>query len=278
MANCSRARRASGTSLAGRRRARELAVRLGTALREGRLKAGATQAVIAERARVSQPYVSGLERGRGSTASVEVWASLAEAVGLQLAAFLEMTSGATRPRDYEHLKRQQLIIATAAEGGWQAKPELAVDQGWTNSRAVDVCLERAASAEVIVVEVWDFFDDVGVAIRGLDGKLVAVTRRYAAVRGRAEVHDTPGTSDGATGPGATDWGGWRVRGLFVVRGTRRNRALVREFGGIFRARFEGSSEAVIASLGDPARPFPPEDALVWTDVAGARLIPARLGR
>lgn len=261
MANYSRARRAGATSLAGRRRAREVAGRLGTALREARLSIGATQAAIAQRARVSQPYVSGLERGRGSTASIEVWASLAAAVGLQLAAFLEAMPGATRPRDYEHLKRQQLIIALAAEGGWGAKPELAIDHGPGRSRSIDVYLERPATGETIVVEVWDFFDDVGAALRGLDGKLAAVARRDATVVG----------TDAATAE-------HRVRGLFVVRGTHRNRALVREFSGIFRVRFGGSSGAAIASLGDPSQPFPLQDAFVWTDVAGTRLIAARLGR
>ena len=46
-----------------------------------------------------------------------------EAVGHQLAAFLELTPGATPPRDVEHLRRQQLVIDTATAGGWRAVPE-----------------------------------------------------------------------------------------------------------------------------------------------------------
>ncbi len=191
-----------------------------------------------------------MERGLGQAASLETWASVSAAVGQQLVAFLEDVPGADRPRDYEHLKRQQLIIDTAARGGWRAIPDLPVDPGWTRSRSVDVLLEREATRESIVVEVWDFFDDVGAAIRGLDAKVATVRQ------GRALV-EAVGSSP------------WRVGGLFVVRGTRRNRALVHEFGAVFRARFPGSAGGWIAALADPTRPLPP------TMPCSGRTLPAR---
>jgi hypothetical protein len=201
-----------------------------------------------------------MERGLGQAASLETWASVAAAVDLQLVAFLEDVPGADRPRDYEHLKRQQLVIETATAGGWRAAPELPIDPALTRSRAVDVYLERPIRHEAVVVEIWDFFDDVGAAIRGLDGKVTVMARRHTVAEASAG------------GPK------WRVRGLFVVRGTRRNRALVREFAAIFRTRFPGSSDAWMAALTDADRPLPSADALVWTDVAGARLMAARLRR
>ena len=187
---------------------------------------------------------------------------MAAAVGQQLAAFLEDVPGTDRPRDYEHLKRQQLIIELAGRGGWLAIPELAIDPAWTHSRSVDVLLERPSTREAIVVEVWDFFDDVGAAVRGLDGKVGALSQRHA-------------TAEAAAGtPEST----WHVRGCFVVRGTRRNRTLIDEFGAIFRTRFPGSGDVWLAALVEPERPLPPHDGLLWTDVAGTRLIPARLRR
>lgn len=237
----------------------DAARRLGVALREARQATGLRQVDIADRAGVSQAWLSRMERGLGRTASLETWASVAAAVDRQLVAFLEDAPGADRPRDYEHLKRQQLVIETATQGGWRAIPELAIDPAWTHSRSVDVLLERRSSRESIVVEVWDFFDDVGAAVRGLDGKIATLVRMHQ--------------QRGAVGGDA-----WAVRGLFVVRGTRRNRALVREFSTVFASRFPAPGGDWLAALRDPTRRLPPGDALLWTDVPGTRLIPARVRR
>ncbi len=287
MADRSR-RRAGPSRTEGRARASAIARRLGVGLRETRLSAGLRQVDVATRAGIAQTSISMLERGLGRTVSLETWASVASAVNQQLAAFLEDAPGADRPRDYEHLKRQKLVIETAMAGGWRAAPEFPIDPTLTRSRTVDVYLERPARREAAVVEIWDFFDDVGAANRGLDGKIATVARRLAmteaaiggpprAIDGPPRAIDGPPRAiDGR--PAAIDLLPWRVGGLFVVRGTRRNRALVREFAAVFRARFPGSSNAWMAALRDPTAPLPSADALLWTDVAGTRLMPARLRR
>lgn len=255
-----RSRRRAGTSRrTGRRRSTDAARRLGVALREARQTAGLRQVDVADRAGVSQAWVSRMERGLGRTASLETWASVAAAVHQQLVAFLEHAPGADRPRDYEHLKRQQLVIEAAMQGGWRATPELAIDPAWTHSRSVDVLLERPSSRESIVVEIWDFFDDVGAAVRGLDGKVAALVR----------MHQQQGAAGGDA---------WAVGGLFVVRGTRRNRALIQEFHTLFASRFPAAGGDWLAALRDPTRRLPSGNALLWTDVPGRRLIPARLRR
>ena len=101
---------------------------------------------------------------------------MAAATGNQLAAFLEAVPGATRPRDYEHLKRQQTITDFAAGGGWRAIAERQVGPIGERRGFIDVHLERKARREVTVVEIWDWFDDVGAAWRGLDAKVAAVRR------------------------------------------------------------------------------------------------------
>lgn len=238
---------------------------------------------VADGAGVSQAWLSRMERGLGQAASLETWASVAAAVSQQLVAFLEDAPGADRPRDYEHLKRQQLVIETATQGGWRAIPELAIDPAWTHSRSVDVLLERPSSRESIVVEAWDFFDDVGAAVRGLDGKIATLVRMHQqreAAGGAAADAGAAGAAGAAADAGAATAvaDAWAVGGLFVVRGTRRNRALVQEFRTLFASRFPASSGDWLAALRDPTRRLPPGNALLWTDVPGTRLIPARLRR
>ena len=198
-----------------------------------------------------------MERGWAAGASLETWACAAVAVGERLAAFLEHQPGASRPRDYEHLRRQQLIVDVATRGGWRAMPEQPIDADRLRSRSIDVFLERPSRREAAVTEIWDYFDDVGSSIRSFEDKLAALRRHFDV------------GADLARAPVA-------VGGLFVVRGTRRNRALVREFSSIFQARFPGSSVGWLAALTDPAAPIPNRPALIWTDVRGERLAAARL--
>jgi len=246
-----RARRAGSTVRAGQARARGLARRLGIALRESRLNAGLRQADIAESARLSQPEISRLERGWGSAASIETWAIVAASVGEQLAAFLERMPGADQPRDIEHLRRQGLVIEMASRGGWVAQPELAIDDVALRSRSIDIVLKRVARREAVAVEVWDLLTDVGAAMRSLDAKRIALERRL----GR-EITPAP----------------WAVRGLWVVRGTHRNRAILTDFRPVFAARFPARSSEWLRALTDPARAVPGRDGLCWTDAKATRLI------
>jgi transcriptional regulator with XRE-family HTH domain len=248
-----RRRRASSFRLRARRRTAEIAHRLGTMLREARRSMGLRQVDVAERAGVTQSWVSRMERGHGWTASLETWAAVAEAASVRLVTFLEAIPGADRPRDYEHLKRQQLIIDLARRGGWTAIPEATLerDRGRLFPRSVDVRLRRTATGERAVVEIWDLFDDVGAAIRSFERKI-------------ADAESAGPEQVGAVG------------GLFVVRGTRRNRQLVSEFHSLFAARFPGSSAAWLRALTEPEAPMPAQPAFIWTDVPGTRLIAARL--
>src|SRR6266508_3701744 len=216
MTSFSRIRRAGAPVGLGRSRARMIAGRLGPGLRESRLRAGLRQVDVAERARLSQPSISHLALGRGTDTSIETWAIVAAVLGEQLAAFLERQPGADLPRDLEHLRRQQLVIQLASRGGWTAQPGLAIDEGVVKSRAIDIVLTRPNRREAVAVEVWDLLTDVGAAMRSLDGKVATLGRRL-------------------TNPL------WAVRGLWVVRGTHRNRALVAEFRSVFAARFPASS-------------------------------------
>jgi transcriptional regulator with XRE-family HTH domain len=249
----SRERRAGIPVGVGRSRARVLASRLGTGLRESRLRAGIRQVDLADRARLSQTFISRLERGQGTDTSLETWSIVAAAIGEQLAAFLERRPGADLPRDLAHLRRQSLIIELASRGGWLAQPELAIDEGAVTSRAIDVVLTRPHRREAVAVEVWDLLTDVGAAMRSLDGKVATLGRRLA---------NPP----------------WAIRGLWVVRATLRNGGLVAEFRPVFHARFPASSAGWLRALADQTIAMSGQDGLCWTDVSGTRLFAWRESR
>jgi transcriptional regulator with XRE-family HTH domain len=243
-------RRATASVLAGRDRASYLAKRIGTALRECRTALGMTQAHAAARAGLSQPFWSRLERGAVATVSLETLACCAAGVGTELAAFLQAAPGADLPRDIEHLRRQQLVIAIARGGGWTARPERPIDSNARRSRSIDVELERAMRREIAVVEIVDLLADGGDAMRGLADKIAAVRRTAPA--------------------------DWSVAGLLVLRRTTRNRATVRDLADLFGTRFPASSTAWLAALRRPDRAMPSADGLAWSSVDGRRLSAARL--
>lgn len=255
-------RRADPSTIAGRARSRAVAGRLGVALREARRTTGRTQAQVAIRAGVSQQLISRLELGWGQDASLETWACVAAAVGEQLVGFLELAPGATPPRDIEHLRRQSALIGIAAAGGWTAHPELAIDPEAIRSRSIDIALIRRAGREAVVVEVWDWFDDVGASLRGLDAKIGVLTSRLRGEPGNVAERDGGGDA-------------WRIRGLFVVRDTRRNRAILAELRPLFASRFTGPSAGWLRAL-ETAAAMPDGHGLLWSDRHG-RLTASRLG-
>ena len=189
-----------------------------------------------------------MELGRGTSASLETWCAVAAALGAQFVGFIEDVPGAERPRDYQHLLRQQLVIHESSRGDWSAAPEQSVADGPAGWRYVDVLLRRQSRREVAVVEIWDWLDDVGNALRGLRTKMQRI-------------------ADAA--PEST------VSGLMVVRGTARNRRLVSTLGGLFAAALPGSSNVWLRALTDPDQPMPPEPGLIWTNVAGTRMFALR---
>lgn len=246
-----RHRRRAGTHRRrGRERAVQVARRIGVSLRHARVLAGLRQVDVAARAGISQPFYSRLERGLATSVSLETLAACGDALGHQLAAFVELVPGATPPRDVEHLRRQQLVVDTATTGGWRATPEAALPDDGPRPRSIDVLLQRPRRRETAVVEIADYLADVGDAIRNLEAKVLAIASRE---------------SDGA------------VAGLLLVRRTRRNRQVVADLRSLLAARYPGPSAAWLRALRDPAAPMPRDAGFAWTSVRGDRLIAAGLG-
>lgn len=250
-----RRRRSSADRVASKARSRYLAERFGRALRESRRALGATQAAAAERAGVSQPFWSVLERGGAGTASLETLTACAAAVGTQLAMFAEARPGSELPRDIEHLRRQELVLRIARPGGWRATPEQAIDPEAWRSRSIDVLLERDREGvrEQVVIEIEDFLADVGSTYRNLADKVTAVRR--------------------AAGPDQE-----RVAGLLIVRRTNRNRATVAELDEMFTARFPAAPRSWLAALTSTDEPMPTADGWLWSATDASRLMVPGTGR
>jgi hypothetical protein len=113
---------------------------------------------------------------------------------------------------------------------------------------------RGHRREAVLVEIWDWFDDVGASLRSLDSKRDALSARL----NRQSI--------------AADW---KVSCLFVVRRTRRNERLVADLRPLFAARFRGSAHAWLAALSRSDRDMPAEAGLLWS-TSSHRLQPSRL--
>jgi len=254
-----RSQRRTPLQAAADRRSGETAKRLGGMLKDARSSRRLTQQQASDRAGISRSAWSGLEVSGDGRITLETWNRAATAVASSFEAYLKRATAAREPRDAVHLRHQELVIRTAAPGGWRALPEAAIDRDARTTRAADVLLHRGGpTAEYVIVEVWDWFDDVGGALREFDRRLAAL-ERYAIAR----------MLGGQPLP--------RTTGCWVVRATRRNRGLVADHRHIFKARFPGSGSQWLAALARPTAPTPQQPALLWITVGGERLLPSRLG-
>lgn len=257
--------RRTPSQTASDRRARDLSVRLGRGLREGRSGRGERQADVAERAGIARSTWSAVERGEDARVTLETLCRCAMAVDSDLHTYLERLPGAERPRDHVHLRHQELVIATAHRGGWEAVPESPVGHAGRTSW-IDVLLRRRTGGredpggreEWAVIEIWDWFDDVGAAFRAWDRRL-ADLEQLALARGVADRGRPT-----------------HVNGAMVIRATKRNRDLLRDHANVFRTRFPGSSTAWLRALVEADAPMPDRSALLWVSVDGSRLSSVRL--
>lgn len=208
------------------RHSTDLSLRLGKSLRDARIRAGLTQAEGAARAGLSQGAWSRLERDGDPRYTLATWDRAAFAVGTTLNAYLPETSAADMPRDAVQLKAQELVIATAKVGGWHGLLEQQIDREVRTSRFADVLLQRPRQqpTEVALIEIIDWFADVGAPMRDWPRRLAAVERQ--AIARMVDDQDVP-----------------RVSGCWIVRATKRNRQLVGEHSNLFRNRFPGSGRA-----------------------------------
>jgi transcriptional regulator with XRE-family HTH domain len=216
---------------------------LGVAAARGRR--GWTQASLALRAGTSQAAISRLERG---VPPLEVGLLVRTARALGISPRVELTRDPLDgPADAGHLAIQELLVRLARATAGAVLVELPLGAS-DRARSVDVCVYRRALGELIVEEAWNRIGDVGAGLRSFDHKLALAAEAAVA------FPNPP----------------MKITGVWVVRATRANRALLAAYPALFAARFPGSSRAWVRALvtGSAA---PADPGIVLCDVGATRL-------
>jgi hypothetical protein len=102
-------------------------------------------------------------------------------------------------------------------------------------------------------ECWNTFGDIGASARSTARKVADANNLAVVIAGEDA---------------------FQVRSCWVVRATRRNRALVGRYPEVFASRFPGSSVAWARALTHGAVP-PKEPGMLWCDVDCTRVFPWR---
>jgi hypothetical protein len=151
-------------------------------------------------------------------------------------------------KDVAHLAMQELVLRSGRAAGYRGSFELSTRpaEPW---RSVDVGLRDDRRRRLIIAECWNSFGDIGASAR-------------SSARKVAEAHELA----------AAYWGTvLSLVGLvWVIRASRRNRALVARYPELFASRFPGSSVRSVRALTSGTEP-PPEPGIVWTDLASTRV-------
>jgi transcriptional regulator with XRE-family HTH domain len=221
--------------------------REGAKVRDARKRRRFRQVDLGERAGLSQPTISQLERGDGGTLSLESWAQVALVLGLPFDLLLGRDA-LEEPADAGHLGIQELVLRLARGTGTTRFFELPTRPA-SPTYSTDVGLRNDAERWLIQVECWNTFGNLNASMRSTDRKR-AEAESLAIAIGNGDPYS--------------------VHSVWVVRATRRNRELLRRYPEIFAARFAGTSRAWIATLTKGTRP-PQGLGLVWCDVGATRL-------
>jgi transcriptional regulator with XRE-family HTH domain len=229
-------------------------VREGSKVRQARKRRRWTQAELGRRASLAQPTISDLERGKGGSLTLQTWQQVALALALPLDIALGRDA-LQEPADAGHLAIQELVLRLGRPLGYVRLFELPTKPS-DPSHSTDVGLRNDRERRLILNECWNVFGNVNAAVRSSDRKKTEAEALAIA------------TGDGRP---------YTVHQVWVVRATRRNRALLARYPEIFAARFTGSSKAWVDAL-TKGTPPPTEPGLVWCDVPCTRIFEWRPGR
>ncbi len=239
---------------ATRRQSRAARARLGAEVR-GDARRTATDAGTPRCARRREPQdtISRAERGLGGGLTLDAWQRIAIALGTSLRVNLPRDPLA-ETADAGHLAMQELVLRLGRAAGNKGLVELPTkpNEPW---RSIDVALIDDVHRRLTVVECWNTIGDIGAAARTSTRKL-AEAEAIATARWGERTHD--------------------VGLVWVVRATKRNRALVARYPEVFASRFAGSSARWVQAL--EAGQAPPADpGLVWSTVDATRIFAWRRG-
>lgn len=228
------------------RRNRELFARLGSEIQAMRERRGWTRTELAQRAGLGRMVESRIERGTGNP-DLDALQRIALAFDRPLVVSFGGRDPSEAPADAGHLAIQELALRLGRSAGYTGSFELTTRpaEPW---RSADVGLASDVRRRLIHVECWNTIGDVGAAARSSARKL-------------AELEDLA----------TARWGDASSTGLvWIVRATKRNRALIARYPEVFASRFPGSSRGWVDALTTGSDP-PSEPGLVWCDVGATRL-------
>ncbi len=236
----------------GAKLARKVSTTAGRELVQARRRRRLSQGALAKAVGISRPRVSAIEAGEGGGAPLEVWFALAKALDRYLK-FEFARDPQAELVDAGHLAMQELVIHAAKEAGWEVSFE-APSQAWESNRSIDVRLTDRPTRQIVLVECWNTFGDLGAATRSGNAKVRDEEQRAVAIAGDGEP--------------------FTVGLVWVVRDTKANRELVARYPGVFAARLPGSSRGWLTTL-KTRTPMPPAPGLIWCDVKATRLFARR---
>ena len=235
----------------GDREASVLAATLGGEVKRSRKRRRLTQRQLAARVGLEQSRMSEIELGARATLPLGTWVRIGMALDRPLAATLSREL-APEPRDAGHLAAQELLLRLARANGRTGLFELPTRPS-DPSRAMDAGLRDDEHRVLLRVEIWNRMDDLGRAMRDSD-------RKDAEAATHAEFADPR----------------YRVATCWLLVDTAANRALVKRYPEILRARFTGSSSAWARALGQGREP-PIAPGVCWIDPRAGRITALRLG-
>lgn len=232
---------------------REQLSRLGAELRASRKRRRETQGEVSRKTGLSASSVSAIERGWGGNFSLDAIQGVAQAVGRTVLVKLNVDA-LTEPADAGHLAIQELVLGLGRRAGFARTFELSTRPA-SPAHSADVGLRHDGRRLLILVECWNTIGDIGASARASERKRAEAEQLAVAIG--------PLDDRGVAGP-------YRVRVCWVIRATRRNRALVARYPEVFASRFPGSSARWVDALVRGVEP-PTDPGSVWADVRCTRL-------
>lgn len=165
--------------------------RFGRMLRAIRTANGETQAIVAERASVSQSVYSRAERGRVGDLKLATLDRIATALDAHLVVDVRFQGGlGDRLIDRAHAAIVEIVVATLRTSGWQTHVEFSFNV-YGERGSVDILGWHASTRTLLIVEVKSRFTDLQEMLLSLGRKLRLVPggilprARLGSGRGRA---------------------------------------------------------------------------------------------
>lgn len=235
--------------LAGRNSAREVALKLGLAIKAARKRRRWSQRALGEKVGLTSWRISQVERGDGGGLPLELWFALAVALDTPLSVEFKRDK-LEDVVDAGHLSIQELALRLGRQVGAIRSFELPT-RPQNPSLSVDVHLRDDVRRLLTINECWNVFGNINASVRS--------TRRKIA-----EAEELAVAAGGDHGP-------YRVAACWIVRDTRRNREILARYPEVFASTFTGSSRQWVQAL-TRSGVLPPEGiGLVWCDVRATRI-------